>query len=260
MVSLRVNRLYKEIKRIGDGTSLLLFFGLMFLILCYPLEYTIQTARAQPIQENYSTFLPNEEFAISSLNGSISFASGGSYETATLENGTWHFEGLALNSYTFNLSARGAPPGGIVTGRDVIPYLNDNGAFSASTQNCNVTIRAFEPLSTYYPHSGWLNYTIIGIGEQTFDLHFPSKNFFWNITIDGEFETQNGTGSENKLIKIVGSKNEVAIHYDSMGTIRDLDDNNPNFPWLPILIAIILTIVLAWVILTKRRNAKSTVV
>ena len=84
--------------------------------------------------ENVIHFSPADQFTIPNYHGSFSFAAGGSYENATLYNGTWHFAGLALNSYTINLSARGAPPGGIVTGRDVLPYLVANGAFSVSAK------------------------------------------------------------------------------------------------------------------------------
>ena len=206
-----------------------------------PLKSTVQLAQSQTTQKGITTFSHSDAFAISDNNASISFASGGSYENATLENDTWHFEGLALNSYILNLSARGAPPGGIVTGRDVLPYLNDNGAFSLSAKDCNVTIIAYEPLSSYYPYSGWLNYSIVGAGQQTFDLHFPSKNFAWNITIDGEFKVQNeGWSSSNgDLIKIEGAKNIVSIYYDSIGIPRDLGVENP-FPWLPVTIVVVL--------------------
>jgi hypothetical protein len=244
----------KETKKIGS--YLIIILGLGFFAICASPNSLLQIVHAQTSQESYSTFLPSDEFTIPNLNGSISFASGGSYENATLENNTWRFEGFALDTYTLNLSARGAPPGGIVTGRAVLPYLNDNGAFSVSVQDCNVTITAYEPLSTYYPHSGWLNYTIIGTGEQTFDFHFPSKNFYWNTTVDGQLEGQNETwtSANNNLIIISGAKSCVSIHYDSAGTIRDLDHYTPTFPWVPVIIVIAAIIIAAVILIRLRKN------
>jgi hypothetical protein len=250
-----VNRLNKETKKIG--AYLIIVLGLGFFVASTFPNSLLQTVCAQTSQESYHTFLPSDEFTIPNLNGSISFASGGSYENATLENNTWGFEGFALNTYTLNLSALGAPPGGIVTGRDVLPYLNDNGDLSVTVQNCNVIVTAYEPLSTYYPHSGWLNYTILSTGEQTFDLHFPSKNFYWNTTVDGQLKGQNETwtSANNNLIIISGAKSNVSIHYDSVGTIRDLDHNTPTFPWVPIII-VIAAIIIASVILIRLSKNK----
>ena len=259
-----MNRLDKVTRRISLG--FLLVLGATFFIFSgypsanpvnKPLGQTILTVGAQTVQENYSTFLPYDKFSIPNLNATINFLSGGSYENAALENNTWHFKSLALNSYLLNLSERGAPPGGIVTGRDVLPYLNDNGAFSVSAKNCNITITAFEPLSTYYPYSGWLNYTVTGTGEQTFDLHFPSKSFYWNIIIDSENDQNATYESSGYLITVAGAKTDVAIHYDTVGTNRDLHDKTIDFPWLLTLIVVIVVIVIAFFgILIKKRVYK----
>jgi hypothetical protein len=205
--------------------AILMMFMLTILL-------TTPLIQAQDAEDTVVAFSPADQFEFPNNNGSVSFSMGGSYESATFyDNGTWHFAGLALNSYTLNLSARGAPPGGIVTGRDVLPYLNDGGSFSVSAKDCNVTITGYEPLTHYYPYSGWLNYTVTGIGEQIFDLHFPSKAFYWNITIDGEMKIQNEswTQSNNNLIKVTGARNEVCIHYDSIQISRD---GPQTFPWL----------------------------
>jgi len=209
----------------------ILILKLCALMLAFTIILTIPLIRAQDAEDTVIAFSHADQFAIPNYNGSISFATGGSYENATLYDGTWHFAGLALNSYTLNLSARGAPPGGIVTGRDVLPYLYDGGSFSVSAKDCNVTITGYEPLAHYYPYSGWLNYTVTGIGEQIFDLHFPGTAFYWNITIDSEMKIQNEswTQSNNNLIKVTGATNNVCIHYDHMPTSRD---GPQTFPWL----------------------------
>jgi hypothetical protein len=216
--------------------------------------------RAQAAEDTVIAFSPADQFAIPNYNGSISFAAGGSYESATLyDNGTWHFAGLALNSYTLNLSDRGAPPGGIVTGRDVLPCLYDGGSFSVSAKDCNVTITGYEPLTHYYPYSGWLNYTVTGTGEQVFDLYFPGKAFYWNITIDGKMKIQNEswTQSNNNLIKVTEARNNVCIHYDEISTPRDGPQTDPF--WLPVTTAtIVLTLLLVVaIIFLKRKNRRT---
>ena len=221
------------------------------------LEGTMHFGTITAAEDNVITFSPADQFAIPNYDSSVNFSVGGSYENATLyDNGTWHFAGLALNSYALNLSAGGAPSGGIVTGRDVLPYLIDGGDFSLSAKNCKVTITAYEPLTQYYPYSGWLNYTVTGTGEQVFDLHFPGKAFYWNITIDGEMKIQNEswTQSNNNLIKVTGARNNVTIHYDHMPTSRDGTQTDPF--WLPVTTAtIVLTLLLvAVIILLKRKN------
>jgi hypothetical protein len=219
---------------------------------------TTPLIRAQAAEDTVIAFSPADQFAIPNYNGSISFAAGGSYESATLyDNGTWHFAGLALNSYTLNLSDRGAPPGGIVTGRDVLPYLYDGGAFSVSAKDCNVTITAYEPLTQYNPYSGWLNYTVTGTGEQIFDLNFPSRAFYWNITIDGEMKIQNEswTQSNNNLIKVTGARNNVCIRYDSIQIPRDGPQTAPF--WLQVATtAIVVTLLLVVVMIFLKRNSQ----
>ena len=231
IILVTLSEAHKMVKLIIQPTRILRL-KLCALMFAFTIILTTPLIRAQAAEDHVITFSPAEQFAIPNYNGSISFAAGGSYENATLyDNGTWNFAGLALDSYTLNLSARGAPPGGIVTGRDVLPYLNDGGSFSVSAQNGNVTITGYEPLTHYYPYSGWLNYTVKGIGEQIFDLNFPSKAFYWNITIDGEIKIQNEswTQTNNNLIKVTGARNEVCIHYDSIQISRD---GPQTFPWL----------------------------
>jgi len=211
--------------------------------------------QAQTAKDNVITFLPADKFAIPNNNSSISFAVGGSYANATLHYDTWHFIGLALDCYALNLSARGAPPGGIVTGRDVLPYLVADGAFSVSARDCNVTITGYEPLTSYYPYSGWLNYTVTGIGEQIFDLQFFDKGFYWNTSIDGEVKIQNesSTPANNNLIKVTGARNNVCIQYNHISNPRF--DGSYIFPWLPVII--VSTVVISFIVVIfflKRKN------
>ena len=123
--------------------SVILRLKLCVLMTAAAMTLTTPLIQAQTAENDATAFSLADQFVIPNSNGSISFAAGGSYENATLYNGTWHFTGLTLNSYTLNLSARGAPPGGVVTGRDCLPYLTGYGAFSVSAKSCNVTITGY---------------------------------------------------------------------------------------------------------------------
>ena len=245
----------KVVKLHISPKSIILRLKLYAFVLSVVTILTTPLIQAQTAENDVRPLSPADKFAIPNYNGSISFATGGSYENATLYNDTWHFAGLALNSYTLNLSARGAPPGGMVTGRDVLPYLYDGGSFSVSAKDCNVTVTGYEPLTHHSTYSGWLNYTVTGIGEQIFDLNFPGKAFYWNITIDGEMKIQNKswTQSNNNLIKVTGARNNVCIHYDSIQTPRDGPQTVPF--WLPITTAaIVVTLLIVVIIFLKRKN------
>jgi hypothetical protein len=128
-----------------------------------------------------------------------------------------------------------------------------------SAKNCKVTITAYEPLTQYNPYSGWLNYTVTGTGEQVFDLNFPGKAFYWNITIDGKMKIQNEswTQSNNNLIKVTEARNNVCIHYDEILPPRDGPQTDPF--WLPVTTAtIVLTLLLVVaIIFLKRKNRRT---
>jgi len=56
--------------------------------------YLCVCAQAQPIK----AFKPNDAFAIPDLKGVVRFSTNGTYEHASLENGSWRFVNLSLNN------------------------------------------------------------------------------------------------------------------------------------------------------------------
>ncbi|HTY74609.1 MAG TPA: NosD domain-containing protein [Candidatus Nanoarchaeia archaeon] len=111
-------------------------------------------------------FPSNTQFTIPAQNATIIFAQNGTYETANLDNGTWIFTNLYLNS----------PNGDLLVDSPTIGNLRIN------AQDSNVTIDCFDRLISPYPNhyqgnatwqtQGWLNYTVNGTGTQTIKIQF----------------------------------------------------------------------------------------
>ena len=99
---------------------------------------------------------------------------GGSYANASIDNGTWNFAGLFVNG-----------------GASALPDIMGVG-FSVSAQNCNVTITHLDALNVVPPFPGELDYTVAGVGSQSFNLHYSNYGLL-NLTvyIDGVAEPQN---------------------------------------------------------------------
>ncbi len=173
-------------------------------------------------------------FEIPEYNGSISFAMGGSYPHGVstaynyeqsythLKNDTWYFKDLALNSYTLNLTAFGRSDAkGIANGSDVVGWLPNSGDFSVSAQNCKVEITSLDPLvwmGWNGPHSGWLNYTVNGVGTQRFNLYYSSTKLIplnYTVYIDGiAHERNSGWSHLDGWLTVTGAVSNVSIHYD----------------------------------------------
>ena len=138
-----------------------------------------------------------ELFAIPELNSTINFGGTGTCVYADLENDTWRFQNLALNG----LTPRGAP----------------HWALAISAKNCNVTVTGFlAPFGTL--DVGWLNYTVVGDGIQTFNGNIDDLGSFplnYTAYIDGENKLQNDswTVSGDDWVNVVGAKSDVNISF-----------------------------------------------
>ncbi len=122
-----------------------------------------------------TNFLPTDTFAIPENNSTIAFAYNGSYETANLVNSTWFFTNLQL------------APSNSSSNDDPLLDSPNNGNLSVTAQNSNITITSFDrlliPDPSFYLNntgkwltSGWLNYTVNGVGNQTVKIQFGSIN------------------------------------------------------------------------------------
>ncbi|MFC1487173.1 nitrous oxide reductase family maturation protein NosD [Thermoproteota archaeon] len=188
-------------------------------------------------------FTPETNFIIPEFNGQVNFSVGGSYESAKLENGTWNFVGLALDSYMYDLGNRFS--GGIVRGSEYLHYCTNDGNFSVSIKNCNITITNYDLIKWFAPYSGWLNYTVIGEGTQSFTLHYLRSDWdwygpdLWTIYIDGVSKPQNESwviSGPERIITISGATNNVSIYYDSTPAIKDGPSEPDIFSNLPSVI------------------------
>jgi hypothetical protein len=155
-------------------------------------------------------FTPSSSFAIPMLNGSIAFAADGSYESATLNREVWDFAGFALC----------IPEEAGTT----LPGMGKSN-FSVSTQNSNITILCVENLNVFPPASGWLNYTVNGVGTQTFNMYYGNNSGMaidWTVYIDGVNRAQGeGWDGANKgWITVTGASSSICIHRDNINPVE----------------------------------------
>jgi parallel beta-helix repeat protein len=170
-------------------------------------------------------FNSGTQFAIPENNGQLNFAVGGSYDSAALENNTWNFVGLALDNYLLDLTeARGF--GGVIYGRDVLEYSHNGGNFSVSLQNCEINITNYDIWGMFGPSHGWLNYTVSGIGDQSFNLYYARLGIGpigWDVYIDDVAAAQNEgwTISTDGWLTVSGATSNVSIHWEWIKPVRD---------------------------------------
>lgn len=158
-------------------------------------------------------FNSSNQFQIPNLNSTVSFASGGSYANASLDNGVWDFNGFFAN-----------------TGASALPNMMGIG-FSVSAQNCNVTITRLDALNVIPPFPGQLNYNVAGVGTQAFNLHYSSLRLLnWTVYIDGA-ERVVGDGwnaSPDGWVNVTGATSNVSIQWAETSTLNFT--NSATFP------------------------------
>ena len=157
-----------------------------------------------------AVFTSMDQFVILSHNSSIGFEGTGNYVFADFKNGSWAFQNIALNG--------------------VVPQGAPRWALGASAENCNVTITCFlAPFGTM--GNGWINYTVVGTGTQTFNGNLDGQANFplnFSVYIDGEQKPQNNgwVVSEDGWLTITGATQNVSIA--SLQVIPDWFWNLPN--------------------------------
>jgi hypothetical protein len=144
-----------------------------------------------------TAFTPQDQFLIPEYNSAISFAAGGSYSNASLVDNIWHFTGLLLTNAT-----------------SIFPFFNGI-RFSVSAQNCNLTITQIDTLNVFPPSSGWIEYTVSGVGSQSLNLDYQEGWLSYKVYIDGEEKAQNDGWAVTKdgWITVTGATSNVRIHY-----------------------------------------------
>jgi len=145
------------------------------------------------------TFTPADVFAIPECNSSINFAFDGSYVYTNFGDNIWRFQNLIVDDYG---------PSNIPTW-----YL------SMSARNCNVTITGYHAPFSSSGFAGWLNYTVTGVGNQTFDNNYDKIDSReinnYTVIIDGIARTQNDgwTLTDDGWIIVTGATSNVTIIY-----------------------------------------------
>ena len=169
--------------------SLLSLFALPFLL-------NVQAQNTTPL-------LTTDEFNIPQLGSSINFAVNGSYRSATLENNTWIFRGLALNN------------------------TQTQGTLQISTENTNITITDFRS-NPAFGRSQYVRYISDREGIQRINLgnNYTTNIEEWMVTHNRQYLN---AGKDWQLQRnntvIVNSQpgNMTVIHYNwDMPYISDL--------------------------------------
>lgn len=192
-----------------------------------------------------TAFTPEDQFAIPNYNGTINFATVGTYTYASLENDTWNFVNLDLNNSQL--------------------FLN----LSLSAQNSNITLTGYQMFdftgsNSTSRRSAILLYTVVGQGKQTFNLDRILQGGQWSVNFNGNFVGENGgwTVSPDQKITITGATANVTIAYfNFINSFGGGDGNNSNQPFyqrhsVAIATGVAVAIVVVLTFAIKRKNEK----
>jgi len=133
--------------------------GIMLFVFTTVSPSLVSSVEAQ----NRTSFSTSDVFMIPALNGSIRFALNGSYSSAVLENNTWVFNDLALN-----------------TSRSL-------GNLRVSVQDSDITIFSFYSSNNISATRQSVRYNAQGEGRQVFDLGVEGATHHseWWVTTGG---------------------------------------------------------------------------
>ena len=183
-----------------------------------------------------TTFNPTGEFGIPAYNSTISFATGGSYARASLENGTWDFVNLRLNN------------SGTLE------------SFRVSAQDCKVTITSYRTINVT-GGGELLSYTVVGRGKQNFNLGLSARGGEWDVIFNGVFIAENDGWriSPDATLTITGATSNVTILYLVFPNELGGNGNIPNQSIYQLHSVVIVTAVAVLVIaisavIIRRRN------
>ncbi len=235
----------------------------------FPAKAETTTPSAPP--KTQMAFTTTTQFPIPALNGTINFAENGTYESAALINDTWVFANLQLNSPS----------------TDMLSDSPTTGNLNITAQNSNITINCFDRLISPYSNDyhgnatwqtpGWLNYTLSGVGTQTFKIQFElvggvGGTETWPIDVypfAGSNASFTGLSSDewpqpNGIRLLVnGAVSNVSISYEwapvpvSFSPLPIDSSNKANVVYIVLLVLAVLlvtAIIAVAVLILKRRN------
>jgi hypothetical protein len=198
-------------KTVMTGFAAIILIAILFF-------YFSPSSQAQTRQN----FTLSDEFNISQLNGTIRFASNGSFSSATLENDTWVF-----NDLRFNIS-------------------RPLGNLKISAENSNMTIFSYQPIN-FFGRSFFLMYSVDGVGRQTVNLGLnvsqPTSASEWSVITPGSVFLAEGEGWKlltDDTVVLTGLTGNLSIVHYNFG-----EYNDENLPFnekhsVAIIIAIVL--------------------
>ena len=210
----------------------------LILVLSLLLPCVYFTAQGQTEQ----TFTPETKFESPNFNSTIRFAARGTYEQATLENGTWNFVHLHL--------ANSQQP----------EKLN----LTITVQDSNVTILSYQRFNSTLWGSR-LTYTVVGKGKQTFNFDLGSRGE-WSVTFNRVYANENDGWrlSPDQTITVTGATRNATLTYYVYPDDFGGNGGNPNQSLyrqhsVSITVGIVLAIgVLVALVIMRRAKATRT--
>jgi hypothetical protein len=197
--------------------------------------------------QSETVFTSTDKFDIPVNNSSIRFAVDGTYEQASLENGSWSFLNLRLNN-----SQRGAEE------------LN----LKVSAKDAKVTINSCQINNSTFGGAivkgARLRYTVVGQGIQVFDLGLDPKGGDWNVIFNGVYMGKNDGWSLSPYgtLTVTGATANVTLSYYGFPVSSGGSGDGFNESILTQHSVVIITIVvvaiavlLAIVIKTRKRES-----
>ena len=214
-----------------NKNTILSAIGLLLIILVFQLPFF------DALAQNEIMFYPTDKFEITEHNGSISFSSEGSYELASLDDGVWKFVNFQLNDgfklETFSVSA-------------------------IDSTVSNLTMQAFDENLGLF-----LSYTVVGVGEQTFNFGVDAVGGAWSEVFDDVFVAENSGWRilPDNTLSIEGTASNVTLLYfvftDISGGIIDSSDKSFfGQHSVSILLTVIVIIVIVVAIALRYMNQK----
>ncbi|MCW4000791.1 MAG: hypothetical protein NWE93_11175 [Candidatus Bathyarchaeota archaeon] len=220
----------------------------LLVLLC--LAVTLIYSSYPPSQAQAVTaFSSTDQFSAPSQNSTIRFAFNGTYASANLQNGTWTFNDLKLNT-----------PNAAFLGLDT---LNTTKTLKFSAENSNVTILAFQAFN-YSSAVTVLSYTATGEGTQTVNLGLnltePTDSSQWSIIVEDDVFLAEGQGwrllSDDSILVSAPVGNITIAHFDFGGSVGNVGFLLEHYVLLFTGVVLAVTLAAAVLIRTRRQHRR----
>ncbi len=202
--------------------GIVLVFVVAFLWFCFFVQ----------AQTNLS-FDSSNKFDIPVTNGAIRFAGNGTYEAAVLENATWSFQNVVLNSRSLAV-------------------------LRISVQDSNITIFSYDLFNATVAGVR-ISYRVQGQGTQTFNFGSLPKDGEWSVRFNGEYVDApvSWSAKSDGTITIIGAPNNcnVSVAYYTFVYVSE-DSNQPFYVQHSVAVATGSAVAITFVVLVAiwRRN------